>query len=73
MERITYTAAEPDSSAREHLRKMIADTQELLNQQIKAIHDAFDGAVKTYREIDELLPEKRPEIRPERKPETRRG
>jgi uncharacterized protein YukE len=70
MERITYSAAaEPDSSAREHLRKMIADTQELLNQQIKAIHEAFDTAVKTYREIDELLPEKRPE----RKLETRRG
>src|ERR1700751_2703850 len=63
MERITYTAAEPDSSAREHLRKMIADTQELLNQQIKAIHDAFDNAGKTYREIDELLPEKKPETK----------
>jgi uncharacterized protein YukE len=63
MERITYTAAEPDSSAREHLRKMIADTQELLNQQIKAIHDAFDNAVKTYREIDELLPEKKLETK----------
>src|SRR5246127_1424920 len=63
MERITYTAAEPDSSAREHLRKMIAETQELLNQQIKAIHDAFDNAVKTYREIDELLPEKKLETK----------
>ena len=38
---------------------MIAETQELLNQQIKAIHEAFDNAVRTYREIDELLPEKR--------------
>jgi hypothetical protein len=73
MERITYSAAEPDSSAREHLRKMIADTQELLNQQIKAIHDAFDSAVKTYREIDELLPEKTPESKVESKRETRRG
>ena len=45
------------------LRKMIADTQELLNQQIKAIHDAFDNAVKTYREIDELLPEKKLETK----------
>src|ERR1700756_2324687 len=63
MERITYTAADPDSSAREHLRKMIAETQELLNQQIKAIHDAFDNAVKTYREIDELLPEKKLETK----------
>jgi len=40
---------------------MIAATQELLTGQIKAIHEAFDGAVRTYREIDELLPEKKPE------------
>jgi hypothetical protein len=60
MERIVYTGgAEPDSTARETLRQMIADTQELLSQQIKAIHDAFDSAVLTYREIDELLPEKK--------------
>jgi hypothetical protein len=60
MERIVYTeGAEPDSSARETLRQMIADTQQLLSQQIKAIHDAFDSAVLTYREIDELLPEKK--------------
>jgi hypothetical protein len=36
---------------------MIAETQELLKQQIVAIHEAFDNAVRTYREIDELLPE----------------
>lgn len=59
MERIIYAAAEPDSSAREHLREMIAATQDLLKQQIAAIHEAFDGAVRTYREIDELLPEKK--------------
>lgn len=59
MERIIYAGAEPDSSAREHLRKSIAETQELLKQQIAAIHEAFDSAVRTYREIDELLPEKK--------------
>jgi uncharacterized protein YukE len=59
MDRISYDAgAEPDSSARENLRQMIAETQQLLSQQIKAIHEAFDSAVRTYREIDELLPEK---------------
>src|SRR5246127_4041907 len=58
MERITYSTTEPDSSARETLRSMIVYTQDLLNRQIKAIHEAFDSAVKTYREIDELLPEK---------------
>ena len=57
--RISYTGGEPDTSARDNLRQMIADTQELLNQQIKAIHEAFDSAVRTYREIDELLPEKK--------------
>jgi hypothetical protein len=45
---------------------MIADTQALLNQQIKAIHEAFDGAARTYREIDELLPEKQPKAEPEK-------
>jgi hypothetical protein len=58
MERIIYAGGEPDSGAREHLRQMIAETQELLKQQITAIHGAFDNAVQTYREIDELLPEK---------------
>ena len=61
MDRIVYSGGDPDPSARENLRKMIADTQELLTRQIKAIHEAFDSAVRTYREIDELLPEKKPE------------
>jgi hypothetical protein len=59
MERISYTSGEPSASARDNLRTMIAETQELLSQQIKAIHEAFDQAVRTYREIDELLPEKK--------------
>jgi hypothetical protein len=58
MERIVYAGGDPDSTAREHLRQMIAETQELLKQQIKATHEAFDGAVRTYQEIDELLAEK---------------
>ena len=59
MERISYAGSEPSAGARENLRSMIAETQELLSQQIKAIHEAFDQAVRTYREIDELLPEKK--------------
>jgi hypothetical protein len=59
MDRIIYGGIEPDSGAREPLRQTIASTQDLLTQQIKAIHDAFDEAVRTYREIDELLPEKK--------------
>ena len=59
MDRISYAGGEPSASARENLRRMIAETQELLSQQIKAIHEAFDQAVRTYREIDELFPEKK--------------
>jgi len=59
MERISYAGGEPNASARDSLRKMITETQELLSRQVKAIHEAFDGAVRTYREIDELLPEKK--------------
>ena len=60
-----YAGNEPDSSARETLRQMIADTQAMLSQQIKAIHEAFDGAVRTYREIDELLPGEEAELKPD--------
>jgi hypothetical protein len=56
MDRIVYTSGDPDPTA--PLRNMIAETQELLSQQIKAIHGAFDSAVRSYREIDELLPDK---------------
>jgi len=73
MARISYAGGEPDASARETLRQMISDTQAILNRQIKAIHEAFDGAVRSYREIDELLPEKKPEPKPENKPEKMNG
>ncbi len=59
MERIGYLSGEPSETAREQLRTMIAETQELLGLQVKAIHEAFDQAMRTYREIDELLPEKK--------------
>jgi len=59
MDRIIYAGGEPDSTTREHLQAMIAETQQLLKDQIKAIHTAFDDAMKTYREIDELLAEKK--------------
>ena len=59
MERIIFAHGEPDSTAREHLRQMIAQTQDLLKQQVAAIQSAFDNAVRSYREIDELFPETR--------------
>jgi hypothetical protein len=59
MERIIFAHSEPDGTAREHLRQTIAETQELLKQQVAAIQAAFDNAVRSYREIDELFPEKK--------------
>jgi hypothetical protein len=59
MERIIFAHGELDSTAREHLRQMIAETQDLLKQQVAAIQAAFDNAVRSYREIDELFPEKK--------------
>jgi hypothetical protein len=59
MERIIYAGAEPDTTARERLRQMIEETQGLLKEQIQAINAAFERAMRSYREIDELFPEKK--------------
>jgi hypothetical protein len=57
MERIIYVNPDRDESAREQLRQSILETQGVLKTQIRAIHDAFDEAVRSYREIDDLIPE----------------
>jgi hypothetical protein len=57
MERIIYAGGDPDPTAREHLRRTIAETQGLLKDQVAAIQAAFDKAVASYREIDVLFPE----------------
>jgi len=59
MERIIYTGGEPDPGVRGRLRQMIEESQELIKEQIKAINDAFERAMRSYREIDELFPEKK--------------
>ena len=59
MERIVYAGGEPDNATREHLRQMIAETQDLLKKQVAAIQAAFDKAVESYSEIDRLFPEKK--------------
>jgi hypothetical protein len=46
-----------DETAGEQLRQSIVKTQDILNRQIQAIHQAFDEAVSSYREIDDLIPE----------------
>jgi len=57
MDRIIYAVNEPDEGFREKLSKSIEETQKLLSGQIEAIHDVFNKAVETYREIDDLIPE----------------
>ncbi|MCP1830706.1 hypothetical protein J2R76_007406 [Bradyrhizobium sp. USDA 4532] len=57
LERITYAAGEPDSTARERLRQMIEETQGLLKEQVKAVNEAFERAMRSYREIDQFFPE----------------
>ncbi len=57
LERIIYLGNEPNESARDHLRQSIVESQDVLKSQIKAINEAFEQAVLSYREIDELIPE----------------
>lgn len=57
MERIAYAGDAQEGTAREQLRQSIKESQQILEAQITAIHDAFDQAVASYREIDQLIPE----------------
>jgi hypothetical protein len=57
MDRIVYAGTDGDATARDQLRQSILETQDILNRQIQAIHEAFDQAVRSYREIDDLIPE----------------
>jgi len=47
-----------ETSAREDLRRSIAESQGVLAAQVEAIHAEFERAFASYREIDELLEEK---------------
>ena len=44
-------------SARDDLRRSIAESQAVLVDQVRAIHDEFEQAFATYREIDDLVEE----------------
>lgn len=59
LERINYASDEPSQGARERLQQSIVETQALLTRQIEAIHAAFDEAARSYRELDDLIPEDR--------------
>src|SRR5262249_39807859 len=47
-----------ETSARDDLRRSIADSQAVLVGQVQAIHAEFERAFASYREIDELVEEK---------------
>ena len=47
-----------ESSARDDLRRSIAELQNILVDQVRAIHAEFERAFATYREIDHLVEEK---------------
>jgi hypothetical protein len=53
MDRIVHVGTDRD----EALRQSVLEAQDILNRQIQAIHQAFDEAVSSYREIDDLIPE----------------
>src|SRR5262249_17846451 len=55
--RIIYLGNEPNESARDQLRQSIIDSQNVLKSQIQAIHEAFEQAARSYREIDDLIPQ----------------
>lgn len=57
LDRLPVAADSTTDTARDDLRKSIADSQRLLDEQVAAIHREFDAAVASYREIDELLPD----------------
>jgi hypothetical protein len=47
-----------ETSARDDLRRSIADSQAVLARQVQAIHAEFEKAFASYREIDELVEER---------------
>ncbi len=46
------------NSARDDLRRSIEESQAVLVEQVRAIHDEFERAFASYREIDDLVEEK---------------
>lgn len=59
IDRIPPVGQENIETAGQKLGRAIEETQAVLKEQIQAIHAAFNEAVRSYREIDELIPENR--------------
>jgi hypothetical protein len=48
---------ENPETRREELRKSIADSQALLAKEVRSIHEEFEAAAATYRQIDDMIPD----------------
>jgi hypothetical protein len=57
MERISAALDTGSETAREDLRRSIAEAQAVLVKQVEAIHAEFERALKTYKELEEVIPE----------------
>jgi hypothetical protein len=55
MDRIPLPALQGLDSAREDLRRSIADAQEALDQQVNSIHREFEATLVTYKQIDDMV------------------
>jgi hypothetical protein len=58
LEKIASAPEQGPISARDDLRRSIEESQAVLVEQIRAIHDEFERAFASYREIDDLVEEK---------------
>jgi hypothetical protein len=61
LERIIYVGNQPEETARAKLQQSITESQDLLQRQVSAIHEAFEIAGRSYQEIDQLFPEEKSE------------
>jgi hypothetical protein len=55
MDRIPLPALQGLDSAREDLRRSIADAQGTLDQQVNSIHREFEATLVTYKQIDDMV------------------
>ena len=51
------SAIEPKPADADRLEEKIDEARAILTKQINAIHEAFDFAARSYREIDDMIPE----------------
>ena len=57
LEKIPTEHEQLPPSAREDLRRSIKESQDVLVEQVQAIHAEFERAFASYREIDDLVEE----------------